>query len=143
MWGKAGVDTAKVHQSMVPETACLLRAAYMGEAALRFCHIESMRFLDALSKESVSMHASERDKKLVMTVIAALKRAPWTMTKSYLEKCESGFLVFDGLGLYCRIGVLRWCACSGAVASRCGRSLKVRKSGWRQKFRNSSNEGAT
>jgi molybdopterin-guanine dinucleotide biosynthesis protein A len=28
--------------------------------------------------------------------IEALKRAPWTLNKSYLEKLDSGFLVFDG-----------------------------------------------
>lgn len=37
-------------------------------------------------------------------VYEALKRAPWTLTRSYLEKVQSGFLVWSGLGLYVKIG---------------------------------------
>jgi len=111
MWRKeTSVLDADVHNVMLPETACLLRAAYVGEAFLQFCHIETMRVLEGLSKtrETVERQANPKDKLLVLTVIEALKRAPWTLTKSYLEKLDSGFLVFDGLGLYCSIGM---CAC--------------------------------
>jgi hypothetical protein len=106
IWGKAGVDTAKILQPMQPETACLLRAAYVGEAMLQFCHIDEMRHVEGLPKtiESVNQHASQRDKDLVKIVHEALKRAPWTLTKTYLDKLENGFLVFSGLGLYCGIG---------------------------------------
>jgi hypothetical protein len=106
VWGKAGVDTAKILQPMQPETACLLRASYMGEAMLQFCHIDKMRHVEGLPKtiESVNQHASQRDKDLVKIVHEALKRAPWTLTKTYLDKLENGFLVFSGLGLYCGIG---------------------------------------
>jgi len=108
MWRKeTSVLDADVHNVMLPETACLLRAAYVGEAFLQFCHIETMRVLEGLSKtrETVERQANPKDKLLVLTVIEALKRAPWTLTKSYLEKLDSGFLVFDGLGLYCSIGM--------------------------------------
>ncbi len=107
IWGKAGVDVPKVQQLMLPETACLLRSAYVGDAALRFSHVDDkMRVLDGLHKtvESVNMHASERDRKLVLKVYEALKRAPWTLTRSYLEKLDNGFLVFNGLALHCKIG---------------------------------------
>jgi hypothetical protein len=108
MWRREiSILDTDVHSIMLPETACLLRAAYAGEAFLQFCHIETMRVLEGLAKtrETVERQANPKDKKLVLTVIEALKRAPWTLTKSYLEKLESGFLVFDGLGLYCRIGM--------------------------------------
>jgi hypothetical protein len=114
MWGKAGVDTSKVLQLMNAthnncETACLLRSAYVGEATLRFCHVDdSFRTLDGLHKtmEAVKLHASGRDKDLCERVYEALKRAPWNLTRSYLEKKESGFLVFNGLGLYVNIGTI-------------------------------------
>ena len=121
MWRKeTSVLDADVHNVMLPETACLLRAAYVGEAFLQFCHIETMRVLEGLSKtrETVERQANPKDKLLVLTVIEALKRAPWTLTKSYLEKLDSGFLVFDGLGLYCSIGM---CACVN-VCARTARS---------------------
>jgi hypothetical protein len=107
MWGKAGVDTAKILQPLQPETACLLRTAYVGEAALQFSHIDKMRHVEGLPKtiESVNQHASQRDRDLVKIVHEALKRAPWTLTKAYLDKLENGFLVFSGLGLYCGIGM--------------------------------------
>lgn len=104
-WGKAGVDVPKVQQLMLPETACLLRSAYVGDAALRFSHVDDkMRHLDGLHKTVLNMQASERDRALVLKVYEALKRAPWTLTRSYLEKLDNGFLVFNGLGLHCKIG---------------------------------------
>jgi hypothetical protein len=115
IWGKAGVDTSKVLQSMNSthnncETACLLRAAYVGDAQLRFSHVDDrMRTLDGLHKtlEAVKEHCGPRDQDLCERVYEALKRAPWNMTRAYLEKRESGFLSFNGLGLYIKIGARR------------------------------------
>ena len=92
---------------MRPETACLLRAAYVGEASLRFSLVDDkLRHMDGLHKthEAIQLHASHRDQDLVKRVYEALKRAPWTLTRSYLEKVQSGFLVWSGLGLYVKIG---------------------------------------
>ena len=92
------------------ETACLLRAAYVGDAQLRFSHVDDrMRTLDGLHKtlEAVKEHCGPRDQDLCERVYEALKRAPWNMTRAYLEKRESGFLSFNGLGLYIKIGAQR------------------------------------